>query len=96
MTQKYLRSMSKFAKLLQLENKQVMVQVAHKYYKVFPTKTLFMATSDKSPNKLKYSFWKYTNDGRVKDVDGLNDGVTMFTYNGTVQQYKQRYGQLTQ
>ncbi|TSO26654.1 GH25 family lysozyme [Lactobacillus sp. LL6] len=96
MTQKYLHSMSKFVKLLQLEGKQVMVEVAHKYYKIFPTKTLFMATSDKSPNKLKYSFWKYTSDGRVKDVDGLENGATMFTYNGTVQQYRQRYGQLTQ
>ena len=96
LTQKYLRSMSKFTKMMQLEGKQVMVEIKYKYYKAFPTKTLFMATSPKSPNKLKYSFWQYTSDGRVKNVDGLKDGVTMFTYNGTVQQYRQRYGQLTQ
>ncbi|MFR4790068.1 MAG: lysozyme, partial [Lactobacillus acidophilus] len=50
----------------------------------------------KTPNKLKYSFWRYTTNGRVKNLAGLEKGVTMYSYNGTVGQYKQKYGQLTQ
>lgn len=96
LTKKYLQSMSNFVKLLQKANKQVMVEVDHKYYKQFPTRTLYMATGKNNPDEMKYSFWKYTTDGHVKDVDGLSDNIVMFTYNGTAQQYKERYGQLTQ
>lgn len=96
LTKKYLRSMSKFVQLLKSENKQVMVEANHRYAKFFPVNTLFLATGKSDPNNLKYSFWKYTTDGHVKDVDGLKDNVTMFTYNGTAQQYKGKYGELTQ
>lgn len=95
LTKKYLRSMSKFVQLLKSENKQVMVEVNYHYAKFFPASTLFLSTGKTAPDNLKYSFWKYTTNGHVKDVDGLKN-VTMFTYNGTAQQYKGKYGELTQ
>ena len=92
----YLKSMAAFARLLQKEGKNVVVQVDYKYHNYFPDKTQFACASKSKPDKLEYSFWQYTNDGRVNNVEGLEDKVTMFSYNGSITQYKQRYGQLTQ
>lgn len=93
---KYLRSIGRFAGMLKQLGKPVMVEENYKYHGYFPQGTLFMKTGNKAANKLKYSFWQYTTDGIVKNVSSLDQGVTMVTYNGTVQQYKQKYGQLTQ
>lgn len=93
---KYLQSMAHFVSLLQSQGKLAMVAVNNQYRQYFPKGTLFMATGKKVPNQLQYSFWRYTTDGRVKNVSGLEKGVTMYSYNGTVSQYKHKYGQLTQ
>lgn len=93
---RYLRSMGQFAALLQAAGKRVMVKVDHKYQHYFNPQTLFMSSNSKAPNKLEYSFWCYTTNGRVRNVSGLESQVTMYAYNGTVGQYKQKYGQLTQ
>lgn len=93
---RYLRSMGRFATLLQASGKCVMVKVDHKYQHYFNPQTMFMSSGNKAPNTLRYSFWCYTTNGRVKNVNGLDRGVTMYAYNGTVSQYKQKYGQLTQ
>ena len=93
---RYLRSMGRFATLLQASGKRVMVKVDHKYQHYFNPQTMFMSSGNKAPNTLRYSFWCYTTNGRVKNVNGLDRGVTMYAYNGTVSQYKQKYGQLTQ
>lgn len=95
-SKKYLRSMGQFAQMLQQRGKKVMVELNQKYSSYFGASTMFMSSDKKSPNKLKYSFWRYTTNGRVKDVSGLEKGITMYAYNGTVSQYKQKYGQLTQ
>ncbi|GAA3631932.1 GH25 family lysozyme [Lactobacillus hamsteri] len=95
-SKKYLRSMGTFAGMLENNQKKVIVSINDKYRKFFPIGTQFMTDGKDQPNKLKYSFWRYTTNGRVKDVDGLEKGVTMYAYNGTVAQYKQKYGQLTQ
>lgn len=95
-SKRYLRSMAKFTDMLQQRGKAVMIELDQKYHRYFSAKTLFMSTDKQLPNKLKYSFWRYTTNGRVKNVAGLKDGITMYAYNGTVSQYKQRYGQLTQ
>lgn len=95
-SKKYLQSMSKFTRMLQQRGKIVMVELDQKYRRYFNQATLFMSTGKKVPNKLKYSFWRYTTNGRVKDVSGLEKDITMYAYNGTVGQYKQKYGQLTQ
>ncbi len=93
---KYLKQMAHFTRLLELQGKTVMVEVDIKYRKYFPRDVLFIATGKQEPSRLQYSFWRYTNNGRVKSVSGLEDGVSMLAYNGTVSQYKQKYGQLTQ
>lgn len=93
---KYLKSMGQFANLLENRGKKVMVELNYKYRKYFSSSTMFMSSGKQSPNKLKYSFWRYTIKGRVKNVTGLEKGITMYAYNGTVSQYKQKYGQLTQ
>lgn len=93
---KYIKQMAQFTQMLEMQGKVVMVEVEVKYKRFFPKNVIFMTGGKKAPNKLQYSFWRYTNDGRVKSVKGLEDGVTMIAYNGTVTQYKQKYGQLTQ
>lgn len=95
-SKKYLRSMAQFAGMLEKRGKSVIIDLDYKYHNYFAPQTKFMFSGAKSPNKLKYSFWRYTSNGRVKDVQGLENSVTMYSYNGTVSQYKQRYGQLTQ
>lgn len=92
----YLKQMARFAQMLSAQGKTVMVEVEIKYQKYFPQNVLFITSGAKAPSKLQYSFWRYTNNGRVKGVNGLADGVTMLAYNGTTSQYKQKYGQLTQ
>lgn len=92
----YLKSMASFVSSLQQENKKVIVALDYKYHGYFPKETQFLATGNQQPNSIKYSFWRYTEDGRVKNIDGLKDNVTMFSYNGSVAQYRQKYGQLTQ
>ena len=93
---KYLKSMSKFVGMLQQRNKKVMVEVDQRYRRYFDNQTMLMSEDSKAPSKLKYSFWRYTTNGRVKNVAGLEKDITMYAYNGTVSQYKERYGQLTQ
>lgn len=93
---RYIKQMAEFARMLQSQNKLVMVEIEVKYKKHFPPNVLFMTSGRRAPSRMQYSFWRYTNDGRVKFVKGLEDGVTMLAYNGTVSQYKQKYGQLTQ
>lgn len=96
-SKKYLKSMAAMTSLIQQQlQRKVIIALNVKYKKYFPVNTLFLASGSKQPNKLNYAFWRYTTDGRVKDVDGLEHGLTMFSYNGTVTQYKQNYGQLTQ
>lgn len=92
----YIKQMAQFTQMLEMQGKSVMVELEVRYKRYFPKNVIFMGSSKKAPNKLQYSFWRYTNDGRVKSVKGLEDGVTMIAYNGTVTQYKQKYGQLTQ
>ena len=92
----YIKQMAQFASMLQGLNKRVMVDVAVKYKKYFPHGVQFITGGKKVPNKMQYSFWRYNNDGRVKSVRNLESGVVMLTYNGTVTQYKEKYGQLTQ
>ncbi|BDR60187.1 GH25 family lysozyme [Lactobacillus xylocopicola] len=92
----YLKQMAHFAQMLESQGKRVMIELEIQYKKYFPADVLFATSGKKAPNKLQYSFWRYTNTGRVKGVSGLEDGVAMLAYNGTVMQYKQKYGQLTQ
>ncbi len=92
----YIKQMAQFARMLQQQNKRVMVDVDIKYKKYFGQDVQFITGGRKAPNKLQYSFWRYTNNGHVKSVRNFENGVTMLTYNGTVTQYKEKYGQLTQ
>lgn len=96
LTNKYLKQMAQFTQKLEASGKKVMVMVDYRYHNFFSSQTQFATSSVEQPDKLKYTFWRYTNNGRVKDVQGLEKGVTMYSYNGTVTQYKQKYGQLTQ
>lgn len=95
-SRKYLKSMADFTQMLMNRGKSVAVLLNYRYHKFFPAKTKFVTDGKYEPDKVKYAFWRYTTDGRVKNVSGLEDDVTMFSYNGTVAQYKQKYGQLTQ
>ncbi|WP_223896848.1 GH25 family lysozyme [Lactobacillus huangpiensis] len=92
----YIKQMAQFSGMLQGLNKRVMVDIPVKYKKYFPHGVQFITGGKKAPNKMQYSFWRYNNDGRVKSVRNLESGVVMLTYNGTVTQYKEKYGQLTQ
>ncbi|WEV71308.1 GH25 family lysozyme [Lactobacillus sp. ESL0785] len=93
----YIKQMAAFTRILERSGKLVMVDLAVKYKSYFPADVKFMTDSKKEPNKLQYSFWRYTNNGRVNNVHELESGgVAMLAYNGTVAQYKQKYGQLTQ
>lgn len=91
-----LKQMGQLVSLLEANNKQVIVETSYQNHAFYPAATKFLATGKKEPNSLHYAFWQYTNNGRVKNVNGLEKGVTMLSYNGTVAQYKQKYGQLTQ
>ena len=92
----YIKHMAQFTGMLLRLNKRVIVDVAVKYKKYFPHDVQFITGGRKAPDKMQYAFWRYTNNGRVKSVKNLEDGVVMLTYNGTVTQYKEKYGQLTQ
>ena len=92
----YIKQMAQFTSMLLRLNKRVIVDVAVKYKKYFPYDVQFITGGRKAPDKMQYAFWRYTNNGRVKSVKNLEDGVVMLTYNGTVTQYKEKYGQLTQ
>ena len=92
----YIKQMAQFTGMLLRLNKRVIVDVAVKYKKYFPYDVQFITGGRKAPDKMQYAFWRYTNNGRVKSVKNLEDGVVMLTYNGTVTQYKEKYGQLTQ
>lgn len=93
---RYLKQMAIFTQKLVSKGKKVMVMVDYRYHNFFPPQVQFAISSSKQPDKIKYAFWQYTTNGRVKNVQGLEKGVTMYSYNGTVTQYKQKYGQLTQ
>lgn len=95
---KFLKKMAKFAQLLIVTNKKVMVMTDYSNHKYFPETTRYLAYSTSLPNKNKnqYAFWRYTTTGRVNKVTGLDHNVTMFAYNGSVSQYKAQYGQLIQ
>lgn len=93
---RWLKQMGQLVRLLQTDHKQVIVATNYRNHTFYPSNTKFLATGKKEPNSLHYAFWQYTNDGHVKNVTGLEKGVTMLSYNGTVAQYKQKYGQLTQ
>lgn len=96
-SKKYLASMAEMTALIQQQlQRKVLIAMNSKYRKYFPTGTEFVTDGNKQPNKMQYAFWRYTTDGRVKDVSGLDHGLTMYSYNGSVAQYKQKYGQLTQ
>ena len=92
----YIKQMAQFTGMLLRLNKRVIVDVAVRYKKYFPHDVQFITGGKKAPDKMQYSFWRYTNNGRVKSVKNLENGVVMLTYNGTVTQYKEKYGQLTQ
>lgn len=95
---KFLQKIAKFAQLLMMTNKKVMVMTDYANHKYFPENTKYLAFTTNLPNKNKnqYAFWRYTTTGRVNKVAGLEQNVTMFTYNGSVSQYKAQYGQLIQ
>ncbi|MDO4911990.1 MAG: lysozyme [Lactobacillus sp.] len=88
----YVKSMAKFVYLLAINNKKAMVQVSRKYRKYFVKGTEFCGTGTKANSR----FWRYTTNGRVKNISELDDGVTMYAYLGTVLKYRQEYGELTQ
>ncbi|MDF7639214.1 GH25 family lysozyme [Lactobacillus sp. ESL0791] len=92
----YLEQMGQFAQMLQQAGKQVIVAVNYKYRGYFAKSTKFISFANRRPDRVEYAFWRYTTNGRVKNIRGLENNVTMFSYNGTVTQYKQKYGQLTQ
>lgn len=77
------------------DGKSVMVQGSIKYKNTsqFP---LNLCLQIISTNKLQYAFWRYTNKGHVKNVEAMEYDVEMYAYNGTMGQYKQLYGDLTQ
>lgn len=95
-TKAFWQAMSQLAAMLELRGKKVMVATRRQDRHLFPRGTQFLFIGAQQPNDLQYSFWRYTTNGHVKNVSGLEKGVTMFAYNGTVAQYKQKYGQLTQ
>lgn len=93
----YLITFAALTRRLQGAGKRVMVALSNRRYQsYFSPATSFMATGNREPDQTKYAFWRYTIQGHVKNVSGLEKGVVMYSYNGTVQQYKQKYGQLTQ
>lgn len=93
---KYLHSLASFNYLLNSHGKKTIIALNYRYHKYFDSHTQFLASGQSRPNQMQYSFWRYTTNGRVKNVARLEKNVTMFSYNGTALQYKQKYGQLTQ
>ncbi|MGN1407344.1 hypothetical protein [Lactobacillus sp.] len=91
-----LTRLSEMAKLLQakMPKQEVMVNASRSYVDLMPNGIKFLATSQKTPSRLKYCFWQYTTKGHVAGT-GFSH-YTMYAYLGTNQQYKQKYGQLTQ
>lgn len=93
---RFYRQMGQMATRFLTTNKMVMVLVPKKYQMYFPSETRFLNDEQHVPNKNLYAFWQYTNHGHVKNTKNMEDNVTMYAYNGTMGQYKQLYGELTQ
>lgn len=51
--------------------------------KGYPQGVMFMAAGRRLPRRQRYAFWRYTTAGRVRGVNQLQQGVTMFAYLGS-------------
>ena len=92
---KYWKNMAQFSQKLNNLGKKVLVAgdyTKKKYFPTgFPTGTEFLYTGASLHNKNEYSFWCYTQAGRVKNVNNLGDNVTMFAYIGNMSGYQAKY-----
>lgn len=94
---KFWRQMGQFSQLLVNTGKKVLIAGNYTQKKYFAPGTQFLYTGSSLKDKKEYAFWCYTQDGRVKNVQNLNDNVTMFAYIGSMATYQQRYAaQITQ
>lgn len=90
-SKKYWKSMATFAQYLQANGKKVLVADNHHWQKLFLPQTQFLYTGASLKNRKDYSFWCYTQNGRVKNTDYLEKGTTMFAFIGSMSAYQQLY-----
>lgn len=88
---KYWKNMALLSQKLNLLGKKVLIAGDYTKKKYFPVGTDFLYTGASLHNKNEYSFWCYTQAGRVKNVTNLNDNVTMFAYIGNMADYQAKY-----
>lgn len=84
-------SLRKVAALLVQHGQKIMVLTADS--SGYPQGTLFMATGGTAPQRRRYAFWRYTTNGRVHNVNQLQQGVTMFAYLGSNSAFLNSFGQ---
>lgn len=89
---KYWNQIARFGQKLNNIGKRVLIAGDYTKKKYFPQGTDFLYTGASLHNKKEYSFWCYTQAGRVKNVDNLNSNVTMFAYIGGMSNYQAQYG----
>ncbi|MBP2057577.1 GH25 family lysozyme M1 (1,4-beta-N-acetylmuramidase) [Lactobacillus colini] len=90
-SKKYWRSLATFAQYLQSNGKKILVADNHHWKNLFLPETQFLYTGASLKNRKDYSFWCYTQNGRVKNTEYLEGGTTMFAYIGSMSNYQQLY-----
>jgi lysozyme len=90
---KFLQAMAKFAAALQKQGQAVVVSdvCPAKYLTKSTQRLLTGAQANNSSSR--YTFWRYTEQGRVKDVDQLAGKTTMFAYLGSSGSFSRLYEQ---
>lgn len=88
---KYWKKMAQLTQKLNLTGKKVLIAGDYTKKKYFPPRTEFLYTGASLHDKNEYNFWCYTQAGRVKNVNNLNDDVTMFAYIGNMSDYQAKY-----
>ncbi|MCI1290120.1 MAG: lysozyme [Lactobacillus sp.] len=86
---KFLRAMSHFAACLQKQGQAVLVSDACPA-KYLAKGTQRLLTTNRSSQQ-GYAFWRYTVNGRVKNVDQLQGKTTMFAYLGSSGSFARLY-----
>lgn len=84
-------AMKKVAVLLSKQGQKIMVQATSTAG--YPQGTLFLATGGTAPQRRRYAFLRYTTNGRVHNINQLQQNVTMFAFLGSSSAFLNSFGQ---
>lgn len=90
-SKKYWEKLAQLAAYFQQNGRNVIIADNHQWQSLFSSQTQFLYTGASLKKRKDYSFWCYTQNGRVKNTDYLDRDVTMFAYLGSMSSYQQLY-----